>query len=221
MVGPMLTVLLTRHGHTNKSEPEQYLGQRIEASLTERGRRDAQGLRDRLEGVRIDRLIASPLGRAVETAHILASGRQLSVETDGRLSELDYGVWEGLTVDEIDRRFPGERALYEENPAIHPVGGGESGLAVAARLGAMLEDLLGWWQAEAADRTCLMVGHSSVNRVFLAVVLGVPLADYRRRFKQDWASLTVLRWETREAGPLLMLANDESHSKGVGGPTWD
>ena len=220
-MGPMLTVLLTRHGHTDKSEPEQYLGQRIRASLTERGRRDAQALRDRLEGVRIDRLIASPLGRAVETAQILASGQDVSVETDRRLSELDYGVWEGLTVDEIDRRFPGERELYEENPGIHPVGGGESGLAVAARLGAMLEDLLGWWQAEAADRTCLMVGHSSVNRVFLAVVLGVPLADYRRRFKQDWASLTVLRWQTREDGPLLMLANDESHSKGVRGPTWD
>lgn len=217
----MLTVLLTRHGHTDKSEPEQYLGQRIHASLTERGRRDAQALRERLEGVHVDRLISSPLGRAVETAQILASGTQVSVETDERLSELDYGAWEGLTVDEIDRQFPAERDLYEENPAIHPVGGGESGLAVAARLGAMLEDMLVWWQAEAEDRTCLLVGHSSVNRIFLAVVLGVPLADYRRRFKQDWASLTVLRWESREAGPLLMLANDESHSKGVHGPTWD
>ena len=217
----MLTVLLTRHGHTDKSEPEQYLGQRIHASLTERGRRDAQALSQRLEGVHIDRLISSPLGRALETAEILALGRDASVETDERLSELDYGAWEGLTVEEIDRLFPGERDLYEENPAIHPIGGGESGLAVAARLGAMVEDLLGWWQAEAADRTCLLVGHSSVNRIFLAGVLGVPLADYRRRFKQDWANLTVLRWEARDHGPLLMLANDESHSKGLRGPTWD
>ena len=217
----MLTVLLTRHGHTDKSEPEQYLGQRIHATLTERGRRDAQSLRERLVGVHMDRLISSPLSRAVETAQILASETQVSVETDERLSELDYGAWEGLTLEEIDRRFPDERALYEENPAIHPVGGGESGLAVAARLGAMLEDLLVWWQAEAEDRTCLLVGHSSVNRIFLAVVLGVPLTDYRRRFKQDWASLTVLRWESVGAGPLLMLANDESHSKGVRGPTWD
>ncbi len=220
-MGPMLTVLLTRHGHTDKSEPEQYLGQRIHASLTDRGRRDAQALRDRLDGVHLDRLISSPLGRAVETAEILVRGSDVSVETDERLSELDYGAWEGHTVDEIDRRFPGERELYEENPAIHPVGGGESGLSVAARLGAMLEDLLVWWQAEAADRACLLVGHSSVNRIFLAVVLGVPLADYRRRFKQDWASLTVLRWESVEAGPLLMLANDESHSKGIRGPTWE
>ena len=217
----MLTVLLTRHGHTDRSEPEQYLGQRVQASLSERGRRDAQALGQRLEGVNIDRMISSPLARAVETAQILAARTERQVETDERLSELDYGSWEGLTIEEIDRRFPGERELYEENPAIHPVGGGESGLAVAARLGALLEDLLVWWRTEAGDKTCLLIGHSSVNRIFLAVVLGVPLPDYRRRFKQDWASLTVLRWPSRDQGPMLLLSNDESHSKGTRGPTWD
>lgn len=219
----MLTVLLTRHGHTDRSTPEQYLGQRIHASLTDSGRSDAMKLADRLQNVPIDRIISSPLGRAVETAQIVAAGSiaHAPVETDERLTELDYGAWEGLTVEEIDRRFPGERQLYEENPAIHEVGGGESGLEVAARVGAFVEDLTLWWETEAGDPTCLLVGHSSLNRILLAVLLGVPLADYRRRFKQDWASLTVLRWETRADGPLLMLANDESHSKGVRGPTWD
>lgn len=213
----VLTVLLTRHGHTDRSEPEQYLGQRVHASLSERGRQDAQALGHRLEGVHIDRMISSPLGRAVETAQILAEHTAASFETDERLSELDYGAWEGRTVEEIDRRFPAERELYEENPAIHPVGGGESGLAVAARLGAFIEDLLGWWLTEAGDRTCLLIGHSSVNRIFLAVVLGVPLADYRRRFRQDWASLSVLSWPDRESGPMLVLANDTSHNRGRSG----
>jgi probable phosphoglycerate mutase len=193
----------------------------VHASLTERGREDAQTLAARLEGVHIDRIISSPLGRAVETAQILAASTGASVETEERLTELDYGEWEGLTVEEIDRRFPGERAMYEQNPAFHEVGGGESGLEVAARLGAFVEDLLNWWQKEQGDRTCLLVGHSSVNRILLAVLLDVPLQNYRRRFKQDWANLTVLRWETHEEGPLLMLANDESHSRGVRGATWD
>jgi hypothetical protein len=57
--------------------------------------------------------------------------------------------------------------------------------------------------------------------VLLAEVLGVPLQDYRRRFKQDWASLTVLRWESREGGAMLLLSNDEGHSKGLHGATWD
>ena len=217
----MLTILLTRHGHTDRSDPEQYLGQHVQATLTERGRNDAEALAGRLEGVHVDRIISSPLSRAVDTARILGRRVRAPIEVDERLTELDYGGWEGLTVEEIDRRFPGERDLYEADPSIHRVGGGESGLAVAARVGDFMESLIGWWEQEGADRTCLLVGHSSLNRILLAVVMGVPLADYRRRFKQDWASLTVLRWESRAAGPLLMLANDEAHSKGIHGATWD
>jgi len=217
----VLTVLLTRHGHTDRSEPEQYLGQRVQASLTERGRRDAEALARRLEGVAVDRIISSPLGRAVETAQILADRIGAAIETDERLTELDYGAWEGLTVEEIDRRFPGERDEYDANPAMTRVGGGETGLDVAARLSRFFDELLDWWQEQASDRMCLLVGHSSVNRIMLAVLLAVPLADYRLRLKQDWANLTVLRWESRVDGPLLMLANDEAHSKGVRGATWD
>jgi broad specificity phosphatase PhoE len=218
----VLTVLLTRHGHTDRSEPEQYLGQRLHASLTERGRRDAEALAARIESVPIDRIISSPLGRAVETAQIIAPQTGGTIETDERLTELDYGAWEGLTVEEIDRRFPGERELYEVNPATYQVGGGESGIEVAARVSSLIEELLAWGlDAGAPDRTCVLVGHSSLNRVLLALVMGVPLADYRRRFKQDWANLTVLRWESREEGALLMLSNDEGHSRGLRGATWD
>lgn len=215
----MLTVLLTRHGHTDRSEPEQYLGQRIVAQLSERGRADAERLAARLNGVRIDRVISSPLGRAVDTAAILVT--DVPVETDARLAELDYGAWEGHTVEEIERLFPGEFERYEANPATHHVGDGESGEEVAARLTGLMKDLLGWWEAQAADRTCMLVGHSSVNRIMLALVLGVPLPDYRRRFQSDWASLTVLRWKDRGAGPMLLLANDVAHVQGVSGATWD
>jgi probable phosphoglycerate mutase len=217
----VLTILLTRHGHTNRSDPEQYLGQHVQATLSDRGRADAAALAERLAGVHVDRVISSPLGRALETANILAGGLSAPIEVDDRLTELDYGEWEGLTVEEIDRRFPGERELYDADPSVHRVGGGESGLAVGARVGDFLESLVGWWEEIGEDRTCLLVGHSSVNRVLLALAMGVPLVDYRRRFKQDWCNLTVLRWDSRPAGPLLMLANDEAHSKGIHGATWD
>lgn len=217
----MLTVLLTRHGHTDRSEPEQYLGQRVKAPLSERGRHDAEALATRLAPTAIDRIVSSPLERAIETARILAASSATAVETDDRLTELDYGKWEGLTVDEIDRRFPGERVLYEENPATHQVGGGESGLEVARRLEPLVGELLEWSSFDGGDRTCLLVGHSSVNRILLATLLGVPLADYRRRFRQDWVGLNVLRWEDRKDGAMLLLCNDVAHVRGILGATWD
>lgn len=215
---PVLTILLTRHGHTDRSEPEQYLGQRIDVGLSARGRESAERLRDRLAGIAIDRIVSSPLVRAAETAQIVAAGRP--VELDKRLLELDYGRWEGLTLDEIERRFPGELEQYAADPATHRVGGGESGRQVARRLGALLDELLDWAESGGGRRTCLVVGHSSTNRILLAMCLGVALRDYRRRFDQDWANLTVLDWPDRESGPLLRLANDLSHVRGMAGVTW-
>jgi broad specificity phosphatase PhoE len=220
--GHVLTILLTRHGHTSRSEPEQYLGQSVHAGLTERGRADAQKLADRLRDVPIDRVVSSPLGRATETSEILARGHvpQLKVETDQRLTELDYGRWEGMLLEDILVQFPGAYEEYDADPSTYHVGGGENGAEVAVRVESLMSDLLAWQESEAEDRTCLMVGHSSVNRVLLAVVMGVPLIDYRRRFQQDWVNLTVLRWHDRAAGPLLLLGNDLSHVHGVGGVTW-
>ena len=215
---PVLTILLTRHGHTDRSEPEQYLGQHVDAQLSARGRAAAERLRDRLAGVRLDRILASTLDRAAETARIVAGERP--VELDRRLMELDYGRWEGLTLDAIEERFPGEYERYEENPATFRVGGGENGTIVARRLGAVISGLLDWAESSGGDKTCLVVGHSSTNRVLLALTLGVPLRDYRRRFDQDWANLTVLDWKDRDQGPLLRLANDVSHLHGVHGVTW-
>lgn len=217
----MLTILLTRHGHTTRSEPEQYLGQSVPASLTERGTRDARALADRLADVPIDRVVSSPLSRAIETAQIVVSGRPLEIEPDERFTELDYGVWEGMFLDDILIQFPGEFDLYDANPSTHHVGGGENGSEVADRVRPLMSELLDWAEGADGNRTCLLVGHSSVNRVFLAEVMGVPLIDYRRRFQQDWVNLTVLHWESRESGPLMLLANDLAHVRGVRGITWD
>ena len=216
----MLTILLTRHGHTNRSEPEQYLGQRVEAQLSRRGRRDARRLAARLTDVPIVRIIASPAARAADTARILARPHGLPVEIDHRLVELDYGAWEGLTIDEINHRFPGEFEQYDADPGTYQVGGGESGEEVAARLQPVIDELIAWSDDGSEERICLLVGHSSTNRLLLAMLLDVRLNDYRRRFDQDWVNLTVLRRNDRESGFRLLLSNDQAHSRGIRGVTW-
>lgn len=215
----VLTILLTRHGQTNESVPDRYLGRRIPASLSERGRRDALALGARLESVPIDRVISSPLDRARETAQLIVGERKLEVEVDERLIEFDYGAWEGMVVADVQRQMPAEFEMYEANPAIYRVGGGENGQQAARRAVALIDYLIEWW-AGAGDRTVLLVGHSSINRALLAAVTGVPLPDYRRRFLQDWVNLTVLTWKDADGGPLLSVVNDMSHVRGSSGVTW-
>jgi broad specificity phosphatase PhoE len=214
-----LTILLTRHGKTPRSEPEQHLGQRVDIELSANGRHAAERLRERLRDVPIDRVVSSSLRRAMETASTVA-GDRVEVEPDPRLMEMDYGEWEGLTYEQIDERDRDRRRAWVLDPETLATPGGESGADVARRVRGVLADLVSW--AGDDDRTALLVAHSTTNRVLLAVALGVPLRMYRERFRQAQANLSVLRFPaTLEDGAMLLLANDVSHLKGTSGITWD
>ena len=68
----------------------------------------------------------------------------------------------------------------------------------------------------------LAVAHSSTNRVLMCVALGTDLRDYRKRFVQAQANLTVLRWEAGD-GPedaKLLVANDLGHLRGANEVPW-
>jgi broad specificity phosphatase PhoE len=235
----VLTVVLTRHGLTDRSEPEQHLGQHIDISLSDAGRRQAEALARRLSGVRFDRVISSPLFRAQETAEILAP-RDVRVETDPRLREMDYGAWEGLTYRQIEARDAAARREWELAPDRLACPGGESGNDVAVRVRSFLTDLLAEhraWHArvlfrsatsrfgprsEPDERPILVTAHSSTNRILMCVALGTDVRDYRRRFVQDQANLTVLRWEVGD-GPedaKLLVANDLGHLRAAGELPW-
>ncbi len=232
----MLTLVLTRHGLTARSEPEQHLGQGIDIGLSAAGVAQAAALAARIADERFDRIVSSPLRRAMETASAVARGRP--VEADPRLMEMDYGAWEGLTYEEIDARDAALRGRWLGDPGATPCPGGESGADVAFRARSFLVDLLAWAAtrpgaaagarpAEAAgggdDRVALAVAHSTFNRILLCVAIRVPVGEYRRRFTQGQANLTVLRWPPG-ASPdeaRVLAVNDTSHVAAPGQAPWE
>ena len=223
----MLTLVLTRHGLTARSQPEQHLGQRIDVGLSADGQAQAGALGRRLSGVAFERMVVSPLVRARETAALVqaAVANHPEITVDARLAEMDYGDWEGLTYEQIEERDSDRRERWEADPEAYACPGGESGDDVARRARAFLLDLIAWHDALRGtphERPVLAVAHSTFNRVLVCVATGIPVREYRRRFSQDQANLTVLRFE-HGVGPAdarILLLNDTAHLRAPGTVPW-
>jgi broad specificity phosphatase PhoE len=221
------TLVLSRHGLTPRSRPEQHLGQKVDIGLSSEGDAQAAALAVRLAPIAFDRIISSPLLRARQTADAVRAAphaaRRPSLEIDSRLTEMDYGTWEGLTYEEIDATDAARRRRWEVNPASLACPNGESGNDVARRARSFLTDLLARSATSDADDLVLAVAHSTLNRVLVCVALAIPIREFRARIVQSQVNLTALRWAdgVGPEGAELLLLNDVSHVRGAGDAPWE
>jgi broad specificity phosphatase PhoE len=102
----MTTIFLARHGQTDWNAARRWQGH-ADPPLNEHGRTEAQALAESLVPHGIEAIYSSDLGRARETAEIVAARLGLSVTLDARLREVDVGEWSGLTTPEIEQMYPG------------------------------------------------------------------------------------------------------------------
>jgi len=101
----MTTILFVRHGETDWNREGRFQGTQ-DIPLNEEGRRQARHLA-RAWDQGGDVVLSSPLGRARETAEILAAAMGLPIHGfDPRLIEREYGAGAGLTMAERRERFP-------------------------------------------------------------------------------------------------------------------
>lgn len=126
-------------------------------------------------------IICSDLGRCRESARLVqevfhARGHAIDIFPDAGLREISLGLWEGLTVAEVESRWPGSHAARGADMAGFVPPQGESFAAVQARAVACVER----WQARYPDECLLLVSHAGVLRSLLCHWLALPLAEVMR-----------------------------------------
>ena len=112
------------------------------APLTEIGQKDVQDAAKELAGHSISVIYASDGQAEQQTAHLVADAVGVKIRTRNDLRELDYGLWQGLTHEEIKRRQPKLFRQWQESPASVRPPGGESLDEARHRLGQALKDIL-------------------------------------------------------------------------------
>lgn len=200
-----MRILLARHGETPWNAEGRYQGQE-DIALSPVGEAQARALGARLRDVRIDRAVASPLGRAARTAELaLGDARRDLLRIDAGLMEIAHGTWEGLLAAEIRERDPERSIAWRDAPHEVLMPEGESLQHVLDRAWPALERAC----EGLGDGTLLVVAHDAVNRVILCRVLGLPLARLWR-FRQAPTTLNLLEGASVDALDVVRL-NDCAH----------
>lgn len=168
-------LFVVRHGETEWNLIGKRQGH-LDSPLTESGVKQARALADDLLGEGIEVIYSSDLGRAVETAAIIGTRLELSVNVDRRLRERHLGLMQGMTKGEFRDRFPEEFAAFESRDPDYALPGGESVRQRFERCVACCAELA----AQHPRGKVLVVTHGGVLSSLFYHALGIPLTEPRR-----------------------------------------
>ncbi|MEI8020730.1 MAG: histidine phosphatase family protein [Schlesneria sp.] len=188
-------VYLARHGETAWTISGQHTGV-TDLPLTERGERNASRLGDRLHGLIFSHVFTSPLCRAMRTCELAGFGSVAVVNHD--LVEWNYGLFEGMTTEQILQQWPGWELFRDGCPD------GESVVEVTVRAKRVIQRL------RASDGNVLLFSSSHFLRVLAACWLGWEPNAGQRLFLGT-AALSILGYNHGRNDPVIHLWNECRH----------
>jgi len=158
-------LILLRHGRTAWNEQRRFQGQ-ADPPLDETGRAQADEIASFIVELAPQVLVSSDAIRAMETAERISDRTGLQVRSDARFRERSLGHWEGLTRDEVQRRYPDEFADWIAGRDIASRGGetreevAERGVAALAEIPQVTTAVVVTHSATAMAISCALLGLS-------------------------------------------------------------
>jgi broad specificity phosphatase PhoE len=177
-------LILVRHAETDGNKT-RYVG-RENLPLNANGYRQAQDLAKALHDVPVDVILCSPMQRAIATAEPLAATRNLLIQIEAGLTEIDYGSLQG--------NLKGESAFsLRRKYADTPMPGGESLRNVWDRLQSPAAEAL---RILKSDRSVIIVSHYWSSRMLYGMLKGDDFLGSigKSDFKPPNASAISLAW---------------------------
>jgi alpha-ribazole phosphatase len=168
---PHTRIHLIRHGQVEGHDQPRYNGQ-TDVALTDLGVEQYHRLKDRLADTPISACYTSDLTRCVTGANIICEQFSIDPVRRSELRELNIGVWEGLTWQEIQTNWPEEWRARLADLVNYRVPQGENLLDVQARVMPVIREIV----ERHKGQELLVVGHGGVNRIVLLNAIGAPLA---------------------------------------------
>jgi len=173
---------------------------RLDVPLSPEGIVQARETAARLAQEKICAVYSSGLRRALETGQMLADALRLNVTVLETLAEIDFGDFEGMTFEDIQRRYPEVFERWMTQPTNTQFPNGESFADMRDRVNSTVDALMGRHRNE----SIAIVSHSGVIRLLIGQALSMP-ADQIFRLAQRHAAINRIKFT--EQGPIVELIN--------------
>ena len=197
---------MIRHGETYWNEQRRIQGGSSDIELNARGREQIEKLADSLKEVEIGMMYSSPLRRALDTAQSIAAHRELQVQVEPDLRELEVGDLEGVTIEELGTEFSKYLMQWREGDGCRKLPGGESLADLKNRAWSAVKSIID----NSAYETILIVSHYFVIQTIICAALDLPLKTVRR-FRIQAGSISILDFN---GGTRLALLGDTCYLEG-------
>jgi broad specificity phosphatase PhoE len=202
-------IVLIRHGQTAWNREARFRGQSdvpLEAFGLKQAEVTGRYVAARWPAVAV---YASPLSRTMKTAEAIAQAQSLAAQPLQGLTDINFGAFQGLDVQEAEQHYPDLLHAWMEAPHTVHFPGGESLDIVRNRVTAALDEVV----ARHEGQTVALVSHTVVNRVLLCVVLGWG-NDHFWRMGQETCAVNV--FDAAEDGAFTIIQlNDTGHLQGI------
>ena len=163
----MLRLYFMRHGETVWNTERRYQGM-TDIELSEEGLRQAECAAKRFKNIKIDKIYASPLKRAMKTAEKIAAEKGLEIISEDDFREIHFGEWEGKTVPELTEKYGESYTNFIREPHKYGFPGEGSVENVINRIKPGIDRLI----AEEKGNV-LIVSHGGIIRLMIIYIMGL------------------------------------------------
>ncbi len=184
----MTEIILARHGETEWNTAEIFRGQ-IDVPLNETGIKQAELLGEYLSQKKIGIVYSSPLKRALKTAESIAGHHQLNVEITPGLIDLDFGKWQGLSIQEVKKQDKELYTVWINAPHQVKIPRAESLDDIRQRALSVVDEAIAKHKG-----IVIMVSHRVVNKVLICALLGLDNSHFWQ-IRQDNCGITTFAYE--------------------------
>ena len=198
----MLRLYFMRHGETVWNTERRYQGM-TDSELSEEGLRQAECAAKRFKNIKIDKIYASPLKRAMKTAEKIAAEKGLEIISEDDFREIHFGEWEGKTVPELTEKYGESYTNFIREPHKYGFPGEGSVENVINRIKPGIDRLI----AE-DEGNVLIVSHGGIIRLMIMYIMGLDSSWFTKMWINNTGVSIV---EIKNDRRLLLTLNDSAH----------